>query len=194
MSKLNETPLANRLHIALFGKTNAGKSSVINALTNQNISLVSDVKGTTTDPVYKAMELLPIGPIVLIDTAGLDDESKLGELRKNKTLEVLNKTDIAIVVIDAVVGPTQFDIQILETIKSKKLPFITVLNKTDLITLPEETIAEFEKLLGLKLLSLSSKTKIGIDELKNKLIKSVPDNEDKFRILGILFLQETLLF
>src|SRR5690554_1189134 len=112
MSNLQETSRANRIHIALFGITNAGKSSIINALTGQDIALVSKVKGTTTDPVYKAMELSPLGPVVIIDTAGLDDQSELGKLRKRKTLEVLNKTDIAILVCDAEVGITSFDWEI----------------------------------------------------------------------------------
>ena len=109
MSELNKTPNANRLHIAIFGKRNMGKSTLINAITNQNLAIVSDYAGTTTDPVYKAMEILPIGPVVLIDTAGFDDEGDLGELRIQKTLEVIKKTDIALLVVDSK-GFTFFDV------------------------------------------------------------------------------------
>lgn len=101
---LNNTPSSERIHIGFFGKRNAGKSSVVNALTNQNISVVSDIKGTTTDPVYKSMELLPLGPVMIIDTPGLDDEGVLGNLRIEKAKEVLRKTDIAVIVVDSRVG------------------------------------------------------------------------------------------
>ena len=110
---LNTTPSGERVHIALFGMTNAGKSSIINALTNQEISIVSDVKGTTTDPVYKAIEILPIGPCMIIDTAGLDDFTELGESRRKKTLEVLGKTDVALVVVDSAIGITENDTDII---------------------------------------------------------------------------------
>jgi len=106
---LNETPSANRLHIGFFGKRNAGKSSVVNAVTGQNLAIVSDVKGTTTDPVYKAMELLPLGPVVIIDTPGIDDEGTLGEMRVKRSRQVLNKTDIAVLVIDATCGKSEDD-------------------------------------------------------------------------------------
>ena len=106
---LSSTPAAERVHIGFFGRRNAGKSSVINAVTGQQLSIVSDVKGTTTDPVLKTMELLPLGPVVIIDTPGLDDEGDLGRLRVNKTLEILKKTDIAVLVIDASVGKTKED-------------------------------------------------------------------------------------
>ncbi len=186
MANLNETPLSKRIHIALFGKSNAGKSSIINAITNQNVALVSDVKGTTTDPVYKAMELLPIGPIVLIDTAGLDDTSQLGDLRKKKTYEVLNKTDLAILVIDAEVGVTPFDLEILKALNSKNIPVISVINKIDIINLSQEKLKEFEKALKKDVISISAKTNLGIKELKEEIIKNIPEDEDKFRILGDL--------
>lgn len=104
MSGMNETPSGERVHIAFFGRRNVGKSSLVNAFTGQNLSIVSDVKGTTTDPVYKAMELLPLGPVQIIDTPGIDDEGALGELRVRKTRQVLNKTDLAILVADATAG------------------------------------------------------------------------------------------
>lgn len=130
---LNNTPSAERLHIGIFGKRNAGKSSVINALTGQNLAIVSDIKGTTTDPVLKSMELLPLGPVVIIDTPGLDDDADiLGELRIQKAYQMLNKTDIAILVIDGTVGMTEEDKKILTHIQDKKIPYIVVLNKADL--------------------------------------------------------------
>lgn len=130
---LNNTPSAERLHIGIFGKRNAGKSSVINALTGQNLAIVSDIKGTTTDPVLKSMELLPLGPVVIIDTPGLDDDADiLGKLRIQKAYQMLNKTDIAILVIDGTVGMTEEDKKILTRIQDKNIPYIVVLNKADL--------------------------------------------------------------
>ncbi|MBO5460606.1 MAG: 50S ribosome-binding GTPase, partial [Ruminococcus sp.] len=129
---LNSTPSSNRIHIGLFGKRNAGKSSIINAITGQNLAIVSDVKGTTTDPVSKAMELLPLGPVVIIDTPGLDDEGELGALRIQKAYQTLNKTDIAILVIDSHIGITKEDTAILERIIAKEIPYVIVFNKSDL--------------------------------------------------------------
>lgn len=129
---LNSTPSAERLHIGIFGRRNAGKSSIINALTGQELAIVSDIRGTTTDPVLKAMELLPLGPVVMIDTPGLDDEGDLGALRVQKAYQVLNKTDIAVLVVDGTVGMTAEDISILERIKGKSIPYIIVMNKADL--------------------------------------------------------------
>ena len=129
---LNETPRGDRIHIALFGRRNAGKSSIVNALTGQELAIVSDVKGTTTDPVFKAMELLPLGPVVMIDTPGLDDEGELGEKRVKKAKEVLRKTDIALVIADAETGITEFEQGILDLIRERKLPYLIVYNKTDL--------------------------------------------------------------
>ncbi|WP_058301276.1 [FeFe] hydrogenase H-cluster maturation GTPase HydF [Gorillibacterium timonense] len=190
---LNETPRSSRLHIAIFGRRNAGKSSIINAITKQEIAVVSAVKGTTTDPVYKSMELLPIGPIVLIDTAGLDDEGELGELRRKKTLEVLNKTDLALIVVDAAEGVTEFDREIAELVRGKSIPAIGVLNKTDLLAEDAEgaeaALAAEERAaseLGLKTVAVSAKEDQRIAELKKALIAAVPDEEDKFRIVGDL--------
>ncbi|MGI6144608.1 MAG: [FeFe] hydrogenase H-cluster maturation GTPase HydF [Clostridia bacterium] len=186
MVSLNETPRAERVHIALFGITNAGKSSLINALTDQEIALVSDVKGTTTDPVYKAMELSPIGPVVLIDTAGLDDRSELGELRKEKTLEVLNKTDVAILVCDAQAGITDFDREILQLLKEKKIPLVGVINKLDLLAESEVKLKKYAQKLGIKLVGVSTYTGEGLKELKEALIKIVPEDKNKFSIIGDL--------
>lgn len=183
---LNATPRSNRVHIALFGKRNAGKSSLINAITKQEIAVVSPVKGTTTDPVYKSMELLPIGPVVFVDTAGLDDEGELGELRKRKTLEVLNKTDVALLVIDAAEGISDFDVAMAAYIKQKKIPVIGVLNKIDLTGDIEKVKKEAEMKLDLSLLPVSVTDKKGLAELKKTIGEAVPDEEDKFKIVGDL--------
>lgn len=183
---LNDTPRSERVHIALFGMRNAGKSSIINALTNQETAIVSDMKGTTTDPVYKAMEILPIGPCVIIDTAGLDDVGELGELRKKKTLEVLNKTNIALVVIDASLGLTDYDKFIIDQVKNKKVPVIAVLNKSDLTMVNEEFISKINKQLDIPSVSVSAVTKQGVKELKDKIISMIPEEEEKFKIIGDL--------
>lgn len=130
---LNSTPSANRVHIGFFGRRNAGKSSVVNAVTGQELAVVSDTKGTTTDPVYKSMELLPIGPVMIIDTPGFDDEGTLGELRVRKTKQVLNKTDIAVLVIDATEGKKQCDEELIHIFKEKEIPYVIVNNKVDLL-------------------------------------------------------------
>ena len=125
---LNSTPSADRIHIGIFGRRNAGKSSIINAITGQDLAIVSNVKGTTTDPVLKAMELLPLGPIVLIDTPGLDDEGALGQLRIQKAKQMLNKTDIALLVIDNTLGLTDVDREILTLIQKKEIPYLLILS------------------------------------------------------------------
>lgn len=186
MSNLNETPRSNRLHISLFGKTNAGKSSIINALTGQNTALVSDIKGTTTDPVYKSMEILPIGPVVLIDTAGLNDETELGELRKKKTMDVLNKTDIALVIIDSSIGISDFDIKTIEEIKLKNIPIVTILNKSDINNTDISSIKNLEDRFKIKAIKASAYDNTGIDHIKDEIIKLMPEDDDKFRIVGDL--------
>ena len=130
---LNDTPSSERVHIGFFGMRNAGKSSVVNAVTGQELSVVSDVKGTTTDPVTKAMELLPLGPVVIIDTPGFDDVGKLGELRVKKTKQILNRTDIAVLVVDSSVGLSDADNDLVCLFKEKNIPFIIVYNKSDLV-------------------------------------------------------------
>ena len=129
---LNSTPNANRIHIGFFGLRNAGKSSVVNAVTGQDLSIVSDTKGTTTDPVYKSMEILPLGPCTIIDTAGFDDIGEIGELRVKKTKQVLNKTDIALLIVDATIGLSSYDNTMIELFKAKDIPFLIVYNKSDL--------------------------------------------------------------
>ncbi len=183
---LNATPRGNRVHIALFGRRNAGKSSVINAITDQEIAIVSDVKGTTTDPVYKSMEILPIGPTVIIDTAGLDDFGELGELRKKKTIEVLSKTDVALVVIDASQGVTEDDQFILDLIREKNIPQIIVLNKQDEAQSTEEDIEALKEKYKVPVLPVSAANGKGIQSLKKAIASSLPEDEDKFRIIGDL--------
>lgn len=181
-----ETPKGNRLHIGIFGRRNAGKSSLINALTNQDIALVSDIAGTTTDPVYKAMEILPIGPVMIVDTAGLDDEGDLGELRIKKTLQVLNKIDIALIVVDSREGISEADIEILNIIKSKNIPTIGVLSKIDTGNIDKNVFNHIEEELGIEIIRASSKTRKGINELKESIIKNTPQNYEKKYIVGDL--------
>lgn len=139
MSGMNQTPTGERIHIAFFGRRNAGKSSLVNAFTGQQISIVSDVKGTTTDPVYKAMELLPLGPVQIIDTPGIDDEGALGALRVRRTRQVLNKTDLAIIVTDATIPTDPTEEELMSIIKEKGIPFISVRTKADLLdTVPDD--------------------------------------------------------
>lgn len=178
---MTETPRGNRVHIAIFGRTNAGKSSLINRITNQKISLVSDVKGTTTDPVYKAMELLPIGPVVFIDTAGIDDVSLIGTLRIEKTVEVLDKMDIAIFVVSAETiledETLSYEQKWIEKIKDKKKPFVAVLNKIDIIADKENfknKIVKAEKKLGLNFIQISSENGLNIDILKKEIVEKSP--------------------
>lgn len=185
MSNLNSTPTANRLHIAIFGRRNAGKSSLINAITNQDIALVSSVAGTTTDPVFKAMELLPIGPVVIIDTAGIDDIGELGELRVKKSYQVLNKTDLAILIVDGQVGVSEFDKEIVSKIKEKNIPLVGVINKKDISDYTSADKEDWEKALGIKLLEVSALNKQGIAELKQEIIKNAPEDTD-FPIVGDL--------
>lgn len=178
---LNETPSSERIHIGIFGKRNAGKSSVINAITNQNLAIVSEQKGTTTDPVYKAMELLPLGPVMLIDTPGLDDLGKLGQLRIEKAYQVLNKTDIALIIIDAKVGLTKEDLDLLAQIKSKNLNYLIVFNKAD--EAPHFQIpAEYKD----NSILVSATTKFQIRELKEKLAHLVPTKDMTLRLIGDL--------
>lgn len=139
MSSLNQTPSANRLHISFFGCRNAGKSSVVNAVTGQELSIVSEVKGTTTDPVTKSMELLPLGPVVIIDTPGIDDVGQLGELRVQRTKKILNKTDLAVLVVDGAIGMQTADQELVELFQKKEIPYLVVYNKADLVqSVPED--------------------------------------------------------
>jgi [FeFe] hydrogenase H-cluster maturation GTPase HydF len=172
------------LHIAIFGRRNTGKSSLINALTNQNIAIVSDIPGTTTDPVYKSMEILPIGPVVLIDTAGIDDTGQLGALRMEKAFAVLAKTDLLLLVIDPATGAGTHEKDIIMRAKKNKVPVIGVLNKIDLYT--QVSTEEFSTRLNLPIIPVSALTRQGIHELKMAMIKSTPKDWMSPTILGDL--------
>lgn len=174
---LSSTPGAERVHIGFFGRRNAGKSSVINAVTGQNLSIVSDVKGTTTDPVLKTMELLPMGPVVIIDTPGLDDEGELGKLRIGKTLDILKKTDIAVLVIDAVDGFTDADNDILTLITEKNIPYIICYNKCDL---KEITVSAENEIC------VSALTNKNITELKELIAKNTKKEPQKKIVADLL--------
>ena len=153
---MNQTPSSERVHIGFFGRRNAGKSSVMNAVTGQDIAVVSDVRGTTTDPVYKSMELLPLGPVVMMDTPGIDDEGELGTLRVRKSYQVLNKTDAAVLVIDGTVGAMPEDMALLERIREKKIPYVIAVNKKEVA---EE--AALKKVMGSSRLQLFIETASG---------------------------------
>ena len=177
---LNATPSAERVHIGFFGRRNAGKSSVVNAVTGQELAVVSDVRGTTTDPVSKAMELLPMGPVLIIDTPGIDDEGALGELRVRKTKQVLNKTDVAVLVIDCTVGRTEAEDALIRIFEEKKINYVLVYNKCDL--LPEGTVPELEANACL----VSATEKIGIEALKETIGRLAATEDSKLRIVGDL--------
>lgn len=179
---LNATPSAERTHIGIFGKRNAGKSSLINAITGQNLAIVSDTKGTTTDPVYKAMEILPLGPVMVIDTPGIDDEGELGALRVQKAVQILNKTDIAILVIDSTLGPDKEDTALLERIKEKKLPVVAVFTKTA----SGFNLENYEKILGVKCMAVDSVSGKNIPELRLALAALVPDKKNPQQLVGDL--------
>ena len=171
---MQSTPRANRLHIGLFGNRNAGKSSLINALTGQEISLVSPVAGTTTDPVYKSFELIGVGPVVFVDTAGLDDGGELGQLRVEKTRQALEKTDLALLVLTG--APQKEELDWLETIRAKSIPVLVLLNKADLLDSPEAAAEALSKELDLPVLAVSAQTGYHVPELLQALVKLVPDD------------------
>ena len=175
---MNATPSAERVHIGIFGKRNAGKSSLINALTGQDLAIVSDIAGTTTDPVSKAMELLPLGPVVMIDTPGLDDEGELGAQRIRKALQVMNKCDLAVVVIDAAEGQTDAHTELLSRLTAKNIPHVIAMNKCDLLdTVPADTDA-------VRYVSAADGT--GIHALKERIARLVPSGDNGRRIIADL--------
>ncbi len=174
---LNDTPSGERLHIGFFGKRNAGKSSVVNAVTGQELSVVSDVKGTTTDPVTKAMELLPIGPVMIIDTPGYDDEGALGELRVKKTRQILNRTDLAVLVVDSSAGISDTDRQLTELFRERNIPYLTVYNKSDIKNIT--ALNENE-------ISVSAAENSNIHELKEKIAQLAKTDKPENRIVGDL--------
>jgi len=174
---LNSTPSAERVHIGFFGRRNAGKSSIVNAVTNQEIAVVSEVKGTTTDPVYKAMELLPVGPVMIIDTPGIDDTGELGEKRIEKTRDVLKKTDVAVLVVDASEGIKEGDEELIALFKERKINYIVVFNKSDLSE--RKDLSENE-------ISVSAKEKKNKEELKERIAKLAKNEETDKKIVGDL--------
>lgn len=185
---MNQTPMSERVHIGFFGKRNAGKSSVMNAVTGQDLAVVSDVKGTTTDPVYKSMELLPLGPVVMMDTPGIDDEGELGSLRVRKSYQVLNKTDAAVLVIDGAVGVSEEDRALLERIRKKNIPFAVVINKKELA---EKTVLNGVKeelaLNDSQLVFASAATGEGIYELKERLAAiAAAEEPEKYLVRDLL--------
>lgn len=198
---MNQTPSSERVHIGLFGRRNAGKSSVINAITNQNTAIVSEVRGTTTDPVYKSMELLPLGPVMLIDTPGLDDEGELGRLRVQKGLDVLRKTDIALLIVDGAQGMSREDEQLEEELKKRGIPYLVVLNKMDLCMEqnclesrkgltgqgePGEGSRAEEPVPSGSRIRVSARTGEGIRELKEHLARLAPAGGSGKRLVGDL--------
>jgi [FeFe] hydrogenase H-cluster maturation GTPase HydF len=176
---LNETPSSERVHIGFFGRRNAGKSSLVNAVTGQDLVIVSDVKGTTTDPVYKAMELLPLGPVLIIDTPGIDDEGELGEKRVRKAKQVLNKTDVAVLVVDATAGKTKADTDLIGIFKEKNVNFVVAYNKSDLLSGAPVPSDPHE-------IYVSAKNNHHIETLKEKIAGLSAGEEPKLRIVGDL--------
>lgn len=181
---LQDTPRSNRTHIALFGKRNSGKSSLINAITGQEVSVVSDIAGTTTDPVYKSMEIHGIGPCVFIDTAGFDDEGELGNLRVKQTLKATERTDIAIMVFTD--DNIEEELRWQKVLTAKNTPVIWVLNKADILDNKTETALAIEKRCGTKAVIASTVTKEGIEEIRKALIENQPDNSSDNSIIGNL--------
>lgn len=173
---LNAAPSSERVHIGFFGRRNAGKSSVVNAVTGQDLSVVSDVKGTTTDPVYKSMELLPMGPVVIIDTPGFDDEGTLGEMRVKKTKQILNRSDCAVLVVDGSIGKTKMDEELIALFIEKKIPYVVAYNKSDLVGDKEAEDG----------LYISAKTGQNIYDLKERIGTLVNTGDLKMRIIGDL--------
>ncbi len=174
---LNDTPSGERIHIGFFGRRNAGKSSLVNAITNQELAVVSSVKGTTTDPVYKAMELLPLGPVEIIDTPGFDDVGELGELRVKKTRQILAKTDVAVLVVDGTEGVSGCDKELIQLFREREVPYIVVYNKCDISG--GEVSSENE-------ISVSAAKKLNIEELKEKIGSLAKNAGNERRIIGDL--------
>lgn len=188
---LNNTPSGERVHIGFFGRRNAGKSSLVNAVTGQDLAVVSEWKGTTTDPVYKAMELLPLGPVMIIDTPGLDDEGELGKLRMQKTKQVLRKTDVAVLVVDCTVGIMEEETSIIKMFETQALPYLIVWNKMDLNC---EEQCEWRALDSkIPQVEVSTKTGLGIEQLKDILPKLVKANTTKIPLVEDLLNRKDLV-
>ena len=186
MAGMNETPSGERIHIGFFGRRNAGKSSVVNAVTGQDLAVVSEVKGTTTDPVTKSMEILPLGPVVIIDTPGFDDEGSLGELRIQRTRKILEKTDIAVLVVDTTEGFRKVDAELVGLFKEKSIPFLIALNKSDIPedsedhNIDEESAGLMQSIAGScsGMIHVSAMTGDGINELKDRIALLKPQSEE----------------
>ena len=178
---MNQTPASERVHISFFGKRNAGKSSVINAVTGQDLAIVSSVRGTTTDPVYKTMELLPLGPVMIIDTPGIDDEGELGALRVRKSYQVLNKTDIAILVVDSTTGKGEKELALIHRFHKKGIPYLVVYNKIDLLS--GEEIKDLAMSVRPDEVLVSAADGMNIQELKEKIATLKPEDTHKYPLL-----------
>ena len=178
---MNQTPASERVHISFFGKRNAGKSSVINAVTGQDLAIVSSVMGTTTDPVYKTMELLPLGPVMVIDTPGIDDEGELGALRIRKSYQVLNKTDIAILVIDSTAGKGEEELELIHRFHKKGIPYLIVYNKIDLLS--TEKIKDLAMSVHAGEVLVSASDGMNIQELKEKIASLKPEDTHKYPLI-----------
>ena len=178
---INQTPASERVHISFFGKRNAGKSSVINAVTGQDLAIVSSVMGTTTDPVYKTMELLPLGPVMVIDTPGIDDEGELGALRIRKSYQVLNKTDIAILVIDSTAGKGEEELELIHRFHKKGIPYLIVYNKIDLLS--TEKIKDLAMSVRAGEVLVSASDGMNIQELKEKIASLKPEDTHKYPLI-----------
>lgn len=178
---MNQTPASERVHISFFGKRNAGKSSIINAVTGQDLAIVSSVMGTTTDPVYKTMELLPLGPVMVIDTPGIDDEGELGALRIRKSYQVLNKTDIAILVIDSTAGKGEEELELIHRFHKKGIPYLIVYNKIDLLS--TEKIKDLAMSVRAGEVLVSASDGMNIQELKEKIASLKPEDTHKYPLI-----------
>ena len=178
---MNQTPASERVHISFFGKRNAGKSSVINAVTEQDLAIVSSVRGTTTDPVYKTMELLPLGPVMIIDTPGIDDEGELGALRVRKSYQVLNKTDIAILVVDSTTGKGEEELALIHRFHKKGIPYLVVYNKIDLLS--GEEIKDLAMSVRPGEVLVSAADGMNIQELKEKIATLNPEDTHKYPLI-----------
>ena len=178
---MNQTPASERVHVSFFGKRNAGKSSIINAVTGQDLAIVSSVMGTTTDPVYKTMELLPLGPVMVIDTPGIDDEGELGALRIRKSYQVLNKTDIAILVIDSTAGKGEEELELIHRFHKKGIPYLIVYNKIDLLS--TEKIKDLAMSVRAGEVLVSASDGMNIQELKEKIASLKPEDTHKYPLI-----------
>jgi len=190
---MNSTAKGDRPHIAVFGRRNVGKSSLINKLTNQKLALVSSQPGTTTDPVYKAMELLPVGPVMMIDTAGIDDQGELGKMRIKKTKEIMRKTDLALLIISAQQGAGEFEAELISEFKERNIPLITVINKVELLddeakgqAAVLEKVDQFLEKKGLTFIKASAEAEINIDLIREKIGEKMPQDHSRSTIMGDL--------